>query len=104
MGADIPTIYTGLCGTSTGKPVDIEPVEVIPNKNKELQKYKDLVLEIDRVKSKNTFKIDNYANNKGTMLYIFYLKMFEIQETQSNRSWLSPISVGTEFDVSEKEN
>eukprot|EP01084_Bolivina_argentea_P289021 496197_1 len=38
------------------------------------------------------------------MLYIFYLKMFEIQEIQSNRSWLSPISVGTEFDVSEKEN
>eukprot|EP01084_Bolivina_argentea_P148211 259157_1 len=104
MGAELSEIYAGFCGGIPDKiPNDAESKQPIkPEINKDIQKYKNFVFEIDSAKAKNTFKIENYTNNKGTMLYLFYLRMFEIKEIKGGESWLSSRSIGAEFDVPEE--
>eukprot|EP01084_Bolivina_argentea_P177639 307144_1 len=81
MGQQVSEMYDGICGGD--KNVEAEISEEEKQKRKDIQKNRGPVDAIDKQIKNATFRIEDYKSNKGKVLYIFYLKMFEIKDEQN---------------------
>eukprot|EP01083_Nonionella_stella_P220661 789266_1 len=91
MGADFGSFYDNICG---GDSVDAEDVkkeeEELAKKKKEMKGYITMAKAADEKLSRQMSRADlkEWGEDYGKMLYLFYLKMFNIQHVDKGKSWI----------------
>eukprot|EP01083_Nonionella_stella_P148968 472475_1 len=92
MGSEVSQMYAAVC--SCDNPITDNDVVIqgkLTKLEKQMLQYVAMVNEIDEQHRNETFDVQNYADDTGKMLYLFYMKMFTFQTHSPNtKSNISP--------------